>query len=73
MAYTLDSTLGDLLKDPRVAAILDRYVPGASTHPLLGMAKGLSLNMIVSMPQAAQLGLTKEKAQTILAEVNKLV
>jgi hypothetical protein len=35
------------------------------------MAKGMSLNMILSMPQAAQFGLTKEKAEAILEEINK--
>jgi len=31
----------------------------------------MTLNMLLSMPQAAQLGLTKDKAEAILAEVNK--
>jgi hypothetical protein len=47
--------------------------PGASNHPMVGMARGMSLNMILSMPQAAQLGLTKEKAEAALAEINKKV
>jgi hypothetical protein len=29
--------------------------------------------MVLSMPQAAQLGLTKAKAEAILAEINKHV
>jgi hypothetical protein len=33
----------------------------------------MSLNMLLSMPQAAQLGLTKEKAEMVLAEINKQV
>jgi hypothetical protein len=36
------------------------------------MAKGMSLNMLLSLPQAAQLGLTREKAEAIVAEANKL-
>ena len=40
---------------------------------MLAMAKGMTLNMILSMPQAAQLGLTKDKAEAILAEINKNV
>ena len=71
MAITLDSTLGTLLDDPQAKAVLDQYVPGISSNPLAAMAKGMSLNMILSMPQAAQLGLTKEKAEEILAEINK--
>ena len=71
MAFTLDTTLGTLLDDPNAKAILEQYLPGVSTNPMVGMAKGMSLNMILSMPQAAQLGLTKEKAETILTEINK--
>ena len=71
MPYTLDTTLGELLEDPQARAVLDKHLPGVSTHPMVAMAKGMSLNMILSMPQAAQLGLTKEKAEGVLAEVNK--
>lgn len=71
MEFTLDTTLGTILDDPQAKAILDKQLPGVSTHPLVGMAKGMSLNMILSMPQAAQLGLTKEKAQAVLDEINK--
>jgi hypothetical protein len=71
MTITLDSTLGTLLDDPQAKAVVEQYLPGISTNPLVQMAKGMSLRMILSMPQAAQLGLTEEKAETILAEVNK--
>jgi hypothetical protein len=73
MTFTLDTTLGEILDDPQAKAVLDKQLPGMSSNPMLAMAKGMSLNMILSMPQAAQLGLTKEKAEAILAEVNKQV
>jgi hypothetical protein len=73
MAFTLDTTLGEILDHPQAKAVLDKYVPGASNHPMVGMARGMSLNMILSMPQAAQLGLTQEKAEAALAEINKKV
>jgi hypothetical protein len=71
MAFTLDTTLGTLLDDPKAKAILEQHLPGISNNPMVGMAKGMSLNMILSMPQAAQFGLTKEKVEIILAEINK--
>jgi len=71
MAFTLDSTLGDILEDPQAVKVLDQYVPGASQHPMLAMAKGMSLRMIVSMPQAAQLGLTQDKVEDMLEQINK--
>jgi para-nitrobenzyl esterase len=73
MPVTLDTTLGTLLDNPQAKAILEQYVPGISTNPMVAMAKGLTLNMLLAMPQAAQLGLTKEKAEMILAEINKQV
>jgi len=71
MAFTLDTTLGELLNDPRAKAVLDQQLPGFASNPMVAMAKGMSLNMILAMPQAAQLGITKEKANAILAEINK--
>jgi hypothetical protein len=59
------------LDNPKAKAILDQQLPGVSTHPMVAMARGMSINTIVSMPQAAQLGLTKEKAEALLVEVNK--
>lgn len=73
MAYTLDTTLGTILDNPQAKAILDQYLPGASTNPMVGMVRGMSLNALLRMPQAAQLGLTKEKAQKVLDEINKRV
>ncbi len=71
MKFTLDSTLGELIDNPQAKAVLDQQLPGVSTHPLVAMAKGMSLNAILAMPQAAQMGLTKDKAEALLAEVNK--
>ena len=73
MAFTLDTTFGALLDDPRAKAIIDKHLPGVSTNPMVAMARGMTINMILSMPQAAQMGFTKEKAQAILDEINKII
>jgi hypothetical protein len=70
--FTLDTTLGELLDDPQAKALLDKHVPGISTNPMVSMAKGMSLNAVLSMPQAAQFGLTREKVEAYLAEANKM-
>jgi hypothetical protein len=72
MAITLDSKLSEIVDDPRAVQILDKYVPGASQHPMLAIGKSFSLRVILSMPQAAQAGLTPEKVEAILAEINRL-
>jgi len=72
MNVTLDSTLGTLLDNPQAKAVLDKYLPGVSGNPMLAMVKNMSIKNLLAMPQAAQFGLTKEKAEQILAEINKL-
>lgn len=71
MALTLDTTLGELIDNPQAKAVLEKHIPGVSNNPMIAMARGMSLNLILSMPQAAQFGLTKEKAEAILDEINK--
>ena len=70
MAFTLDTTLGELLKDPQAKAVIDQYLPGVSANPMITMVQGMSLNAILAMPQAAQFGITKEKVEAILKEIN---
>ena len=53
MAFTLDTTLGTLLDDPQAKAVIDQYLPGVSANPMIAMAKGFTLNMLLAMPQAA--------------------
>ena len=73
MAITLDTTLGAILDEPKAKAILDKHLPGVSSNPMIAMARGMSIKMILSMPQAAQFGFTKEKAEALLAEINKVL
>lgn len=73
MAYTLDTQLGTLLDHPQAKPIIEQHFPGISTNPMVAMARGMTLNMVLAMPQAAQLGLTKAKAEALLAEINKAV
>lgn len=68
---TLDTTLGTLLDSPEAVAVLDSYLPGVSKNPMVAMARGMSLRMVLAMPQAAQFGLTQKVADDILAEINK--
>jgi hypothetical protein len=70
MAYTLDTKVGEILKDTRAVEILERHAPGISKNPMLGMAKGMTLRSIVAMPQAKQAGVTEEMVQQVLAEIN---
>ena len=70
MAYTLDTKVGDILKDTHALEILEKHVPGVSKNPMIGMAKGFSLKQILSMPQAKEAGLTEAMVTKVLAEIN---
>ena len=73
MQFTLDTKFGTLLENPQAKKIIEKYLPGVTTNPMVSMVKGMTLKMILAMPQAAQLGLTKEKVEKILLEINKKV
>ena len=70
MAYSLDTKVGEILKDTHAVEVLERYAPGISTNPMIGMATGMSLRSILAMPQAKQYGITEDMVQKVLAEIN---
>jgi len=69
MAYTLKSKLGDLLKDAVAVKVLEKNAPGITTNPMIGLAKGMALDALLSLPQAKQYGITKEMVLKVLAEI----
>ncbi len=71
MAYTMDTTLEQLLADPKVKPILDSYLPGVAANPAVAMVKNMSLRAIAANPMAASFGITQAKVEQILAEINK--
>lgn len=70
MAYTLDTKVGDILKDTGAVKILEKYAPGVSKNPMIGLAKGMTLKALLAMPQAKDAGITKEMVEKVLAEIN---
>lgn len=70
MAYSMDTTVGELLKDTRAIEVLERHIPGVSTNPMIGMASGMTIKSLLAMPQAGQYGVTEEKVTKILEEIN---
>ena len=72
MAYTLDTTVGTLLDDTGAVKVFEKHVPGISTNPMLGMAKGMTLKALLALPQAKQFGITEDMVKKVLAEVNAL-
>jgi hypothetical protein len=70
MAYTLETKVGDILKDTNAIKILEKYAPGVSKNPMIGLAKGMTLKSLVAMPQAKDAGITEEMVTKVLSEIN---
>jgi hypothetical protein len=70
MPYTLDTKVGEILKDTRAVETLEKYAPGVSKNPMIGMAKLMSLKSLLAMPQAKQAGITEDMVLKVLAEIN---
>lgn len=70
MAYTMDTKVGEILKDTHAVDVLERYVPGVSKNPMVGLASGMTIKSLLAMPQAQQYGITEEKVKMVLDEIN---
>lgn len=70
MAYTLDTKVGDILKDTHAVEVLEKHAPGVAKNPMIGLAKGMTLKSLLAMPQAKQAGVTEEMVLKVLAEIN---
>jgi hypothetical protein len=46
MAFSIESTVGDLLDNPGPRAVLDKIMPQLATNPQIDMARGMSLKMV---------------------------
>ena len=70
MAYTIDSKIGDFLKDPKGMQALGELVNELSKHPLAAVIKGMTLKQILAIPQVKQVGLTEDMVKVGLAQIN---
>ena len=72
MAYTMDTKVGELLKDTGAVEVLEKYAPGVSRNPMVGLAKVMTIKALLAMPQAKQAGITEDMVKKVLAEINAL-
>ncbi len=69
MALSINSTVGELLDNAASCAILDKHVPGMSSNPQIGMARGMSLKMVAGFSGGM---ITDEILAAVDAELGKL-
>jgi enoyl-CoA hydratase len=49
MSYSIESTVGDLLESDAAKAIVEKHVPGISSHPQINMARGMTLTAVAGL------------------------
>ena len=63
------TTLGAMLEDPDVVAIMEKHAPGITSNPMLGMAKGMPAQQAVGMA-GGMIG--SEAVEAITADIQAL-
>jgi hypothetical protein len=48
MAFSIQSSLGDLLDNEQTKAILEKHMPGISSHPQIAMGRGFPLSVVAN-------------------------
>ena len=69
MAYSIDSTVGELLDNAAPRAVIDKHMPEFAANPQIGMARGMSLKMVAGFSGGM---ITNEILATVNAELQKL-
>lgn len=69
MPLTAKSTLREVLAGTETTAILDKHLPGASSHPLLSQGLDMTLEAITAVPEA---GLTAKRLMAMVAGFARL-
>ena len=69
MPYTANSTIRELMADEQARAVVEKHLPGASTHPQLPEAMYMTLREVSWYPES---GLNQEKLDALVADLAKL-
>ena len=67
MSFSIESKLGDLLDNEATKAILEKHLPGISSHPQIAMGKGFALSMVAKFSGGL---ITEEALGKIAAELS---
>ena len=72
MSYSVHSTLGALMSSELAKAILEKHMPGISSHPDLPKGMHMTLMQISFYPEAVKAGLTTEKLKEIDSDLKSI-
>lgn len=68
MAFSVQSTVDEILSDTRGLAILERHFPGLATHPLLRLVKHMKLEDVARFPQVR---MNQSRFEAFMEELQK--
>ena len=63
---SIDSKMGDIMKDPAAVAILEEFYPGMSTDKRMKMVASMTLRALAKFPQAGGVGKNIDEIDTRL-------
>jgi hypothetical protein len=66
MSLSINSSLGDLLDNADSKAVLEKHLPGISTHPQIAMGRGFPLKMVANFSGGLITNEALEKVDTDL-------
>jgi hypothetical protein len=69
MAFGANSTIRELMENERTRAVIERHLPGASTHPQLPQAWYMTLREVSYYPEA---GMTRAQFEAIVEDLTKI-
>jgi hypothetical protein len=67
--FTLDSPIETIIADPAGKAVIDKDLPGTTTHPMYDQFKTMSLNQVAPMAADKMTPVLMAKVQADLATV----
>lgn len=71
MALTIDSKIKDLLANDAVRAEVEKMMPGLTSHPQLGLAKGMSLRSVTKLLPEQFTPEVMEQVEAMLAKISE--
>jgi hypothetical protein len=69
MAFSIQTSLGDLLDNEQTKAILEQHMPGISDHPQIAMGRGFPLAVVANFSGGL---ITQEMLAAVDADLAKL-
>ncbi len=69
MSFDSKTTVRELMENDQTKAIVEKHLPGASSHPLLSQAWYMTLREVSMYPEA---GMTADKYRAILDDLAAL-